>query len=156
VRKGRIPRTDASRLEPLFIPEPNTGCWLWLGATNQYGYGQVHWDGRTRAAHRVSYEVHVGAIPAGAFLCHRCDNPACVNPRHLMVADHAANMADMRVKGRSNHGERNGRARFSAADVQEMRTMRASGASLSAIARRFATDASSVSAIVRGLVWQQL
>lgn len=63
-------------------PEPNTGCWLWLGARSE-GYGNVLWDGRSQKAHRVAYFLALGPIPSGLDLDHKCRQPACVNPRHL-------------------------------------------------------------------------
>lgn len=58
------------------------GCWLWEGALRG-GYGRVKLDGRTQAAHRASYELHVGPIPSGLVLDHLCRNRSCVNPAHL-------------------------------------------------------------------------
>lgn len=95
---------DLSRLEGRFVEkEPNTGCWLWTGATAGNGYGKLGLDGRTVYAHRTFYESVVGAIPAGLKVCHRCDTPSCVNPDHLFVATQAANLADARAKGRTRY-----------------------------------------------------
>lgn len=58
-------------------------CWLWLGGMNELSYGHVWWGGRTRLAHRISYELLVGPIPDGLTLDHLCTNPWCVNPVHL-------------------------------------------------------------------------
>lgn len=82
--------------------EPNTGCWLWVGWGHGHGYGGIRLAaGVIGRAHRVSYELHVGRIPRGFHVLHRCDQPACVNPEHLHLGDHAANMADMKAKGRA-------------------------------------------------------
>jgi hypothetical protein len=70
-------------IETLFIPEPNTGCFLWLGYTNAAGYGYVRRGQRRLAAHRVYYEQIKGPIPAGMQLDHLCNNTHCVNPDHL-------------------------------------------------------------------------
>jgi hypothetical protein len=64
-------------------PEPNSGCWLWTGSVNKAGYG-LFWTGAAqRLAHRCSYELHVGPIPAGLTLDHLCRVRCCVNPDHL-------------------------------------------------------------------------
>lgn len=72
-----------SKLEARYVPEPNSGCWLWLGKVNEKGYGQIYWKGRQPVAHRVSYELHVGQIPEQLVLDHRCRNRLCINPGHL-------------------------------------------------------------------------
>jgi hypothetical protein len=82
------------------MPEPNTGCLLWLGKVGTDGYGLFKVGGKRRAAHRVSYEIHKGPIPPGLWVLHRCDTPACVNPEHLFLGTHADNMRDMVAKGR--------------------------------------------------------
>jgi len=103
-------------------------CWEWQGATAPYGYGQLHVDGRTTSAHRLSYEIHVGPIHHGLDCLHHCDNPACVNPAHLWVGTHQDNMDDMFAKGRNiappiRHapGEKSPRALFTNAQVRAFR-----------------------------------
>ena len=66
-----------------YIPVPESGCWLWLGAEKGNGYGNVKQGRRNTTAHRRSWEEHNGPIPKGMHVCHKCDTPSCVNPDHL-------------------------------------------------------------------------
>lgn len=94
-----------SRIEALSMPEPNSGCWLWLGSAC-LGYGRMRFGGQSRLAHRVAYEAMRGPIPKGMVLCHKCDNPGCVNPDHMFVGTQADNVRDMVQKGRISRAER--------------------------------------------------
>lgn len=97
--------------------DDKTGCWNWARATDKDGYGK-HLDGR---AHRFSYEQYWGRIPDGLLVCHKCDNPSCVNPDHLFLGDHKINHADRNSKGRAASGERVGAAKLTAKAVREIR-----------------------------------
>lgn len=71
--------------------DPDTGCWIWTGATS-VGYGRIRVDGRLDMAHRVSYQLFVGQIPEGLDLDHLCMNRRCCNPSHLEPVTRAENM----------------------------------------------------------------
>lgn|SRR3990167_4665160 len=76
------------------IPEPNSGCWLWLGAARRTGYG-CFWFGHHKisSAHEVAYLVLVGSVPSPLELDHQCNTRCCVNPAHLEPVTHAVNCA---------------------------------------------------------------
>ena len=100
MKSGPKVRPIAERFAENVMPEPNSGCWLWVGVVNFFGYGQLYINSRYHGAHRVSWELHQGQIPIGLFVCHKCDVPSCVNPNHLFVGTQLDNMRDAKNKGR--------------------------------------------------------
>jgi hypothetical protein len=71
--------------------ERQGGCLIWRKSLRRNGYGQLKIDGRNRTAHRVAYELAVGAIPDGAEIDHCCRRRACIDPAHLRLATHKQN-----------------------------------------------------------------
>jgi len=79
-----------------------SGCWLWTGSVRTFGYGQVERNGQALRAHRVSWELMIGA-PVPPLLMHTCDLPRCVNPAHLRPGTQRDNIHDMITKGRGRN-----------------------------------------------------
>ena len=86
--------TWSDRLNTYPVVITDAGCWEWSGSRDHQVYGAVRLNGRQRRAHRVSWEEAIGPIPPGRIMCHRCDNPPCINPMHLYPGTHADNAAD--------------------------------------------------------------
>lgn len=96
-------------------------CWIWEKAPSWYGVIRINW--KLIYVHRYSWEIHKGPIPAGIGVCHHCDVPSCVNPKHLFLGDQKSNMKDCSNKKRMGkcHGERHQWAKLNEAVVREMR-----------------------------------
>ena len=131
------------------------GCWLWMGKRNRRGYGEFLDHGRLVQAHRFSYELANGALPATLLACHHCDVPYCVNPRHLFAGTYSDNARDRNAKGRNSprSGTQNGRAKLSDGDVALIRDGYKAGALQRELARRFGVAQTQISRIVRGEGW---
>lgn len=100
-------------------------CWPWMRSTRGKGYGQATLDGRQQPAHRLAYAFTYGPIPKGLLVCHRCDNPPCVNPSHLFLGTHIDNARDMVAKGRCHppklKGQAHGKSKLTESDVLSIR-----------------------------------
>lgn len=129
------------------------GCWTWTGAKSKGGYGRFKADGRQHAAHRVSYALANTPLPRNVFVCHRCDNPACVRPDHLFAGDHLANMQDMVSKGRSTKGRIPPSARLTERDVEVIRRLSALGVGQREIGLAFDVATSTIAHVVTGRTW---
>lgn len=126
-------------------------CWNWTGSMCGNGYGQIAIGRLAKLAHRVSYQIYVGPIPRGLFICHRCDNKACVNPSHLFAGTRAQNTADMILKGRQSRGETHPSSKLT---KQQADMIRMDARPSRVIGQEFGIASSSVCAIRRGDHWR--
>ena len=86
--------TDRERFDGKWIPEPNTGCWLWTGPVSKDGYGQFKMSHFQWKAHRASWQMYRGEIPPGMQIDHICRVRSCVNPDHLRVVTQRTNVLE--------------------------------------------------------------
>lgn len=144
-----------ARFDAKYMPEPNSGCWLWTGAALPSGYGQFKTAGHN-LAHRYSYEVHHGPIPSGLCVLHHCDNPACVNPDHLWAGTHRDNAIDKVIKGRArgNAGVGNHLAKLDPEKAAWACQALAYGMSANHVAAVLGVNRTTILKIVRGETWR--
>lgn len=136
-------------------------CWQWKAGKTIFGYGVFHAEiSNTDLAHRFSYALHYGTMPDGVFVCHRCDNPACVNPAHLFLGTPLENSQDMVKKNRhwvpTRKGDANGRAKLTEDDVREIRRLRSNGVREIDVAQQFRVSVDTVSSIFGRRTWSHI
>lgn len=127
------------------------GCWEWRGGRGKHGYGGFWLDGVMCSAHRASYELHIGPIPLGMHVCHRCDHRSCVNPQHLFLGTNADNVRDRVVKGRTPSGPAHYKTKFTHTDIDAIRS---DGRPHLAIAQHYGVAHGTIGAIKRGENWK--
>ena len=141
--------------EARFIPEPNSGCWLWTGMIQDRGYGHFCFRQKTVRAHRASWEMFCGPIPEGQHVLHRCDNRLCVNPDHLFLGSHQDNMQDRNTKGRARgpRGEAAALAKLTADDVVGIRYGGEIGLGTALLADVYGVNKSTIQRIISRKLW---
>ena len=140
------------------IPEPNSGCYLWLGPIVKTGYGVATWRGHRDLAHRLSWSYqNKQHIPEGMVICHKCDVRGCVNPDHLFLGTYRDNSRDMLSKGRHRPavllGELNPRSRLTEVDVINIRS---DGRKLVEIAKSYKVTPGMIGHIKSRRAWRHL
>ncbi len=148
----------------------DAGCWLWMGAIADTGYGIFN-SGHHHlvGAHRFSFELHFGVLAPGECALHHCDNRACVRPDHLFRGSYKDNVDDMDKKGRRRNrqlkGEAHGRAKLTAVQVIEARSLwknrgktgrSATGLTTQDFAQKFGVSATTMHAAITGKTWRVL
>jgi len=148
-----------------YVNFTNDGCWEWTGAKNDNGYGVI---GRGRRgggiikAHRLSYEIfHADELSPEQVICHRCDNPACVNPAHLFIGTQAENLKDMREKRRGSKppvfkGTDNHKAKLNEEKVRRVFKLRQDGLSTYRIAEEFGVSRPAICQVLNRNTWRHV
>lgn len=145
---------EISRFANKCIPVPESGCWLWTAKIGREGYGQHSFKRVTLGAHRASWMLHMGDIPVGQQVLHKCDTRICVNPDHLFLGTQADNIKDMHQKGRARRqdGKFNPQAKL---DIEKVKEIRASIAPQRQVANLYGVSQTLISRIKRGYGWSK-
>lgn len=144
------------RIEAKVLRIPEAGCWVWMGSTQVRGYGEIISNNRKHLAHRASYEAFVGKIPKGMYVCHACDNVACVNPNHLFLGTQKQNLQDMANKGRSTRGVKNPMAKLDEYGVRQIKEGIKAGQSDSSLAKSWMVCRQTINNIRNKKVWNHV
>lgn len=132
-------------------------CWEWVGSKDRNGYGRLNIRGTPYLASRLSFALRYGDIPLGRYVCHKCDNPTCVNPEHLFLGTQADNIADMHAKGRDRKrglpGEQHHAAKLTDDAVREIRASSDSALDLS---RRYGVSRATVQDVNDRKTWKHV
>lgn len=134
-------------------------CWRWLGRLKREGNSLRSYYCKTAAA-RIIFEISYKKIPGKMHVCHRCDNPSCVNPTHLFLGTHRDNMEDMKKKGRtrliSQSGTSNPRSKLTESQVIEIRNRWRNGETLILLAKEFGISKSNAFYVANRIYWKHV
>jgi hypothetical protein len=161
-KRGEPTLPIKERLYSNVVVNPVSGCWEWNG-TKYHGYGRICVGSRvdgtrhTVHTHRLSYELNFGPIPDGMEICHKCDNPSCINPEHLFIGTRQDNVNDRERKGRNVVlvGEERLEAKLTRKDVKNARWERAfMGTSFSILAKKYGVCKKTIQNAINGVTWK--
>lgn len=125
------------------------GCWLWVGADNGHGYCRTNiFNDGYAYVHRISYALHIGPIPTGKCVLHRCDTRNCVNPKHLRIGTAKENVEDCILRG-----PRTSKMKLKPVDVLAIRKAKCAGVSHRALAAKYCVHYSTIERIAQGRSW---
>lgn len=137
-------------------------CWFWIGCVaGKRGYGKLTVGKRTVPAHRLSWEIHFGKIPAGQYVCHKCDTRQCVRPDHLFLGTNRENQCDIWDKGgllnsvKRVRGERSLHSKLTAEQVLNIRSEYKKGNG-EQLAKKYGVRGQSINDIVRRKSWTHI
>lgn len=135
----------------------NDGCWSWGKKLDRMGYGRIG-PKHVYLAHRISWIVHNGPIPAGLFICHKCDNPACTNPEHLFLGTPKDNTQDCIKKGRNKaaKGSNHYNVKLTEEQVLSIREKVKNNRSWGSLAKEYNVSSSAIQCIVHRKTWKHI
>lgn len=161
--KAKIPDLKERLKSRIKIDE--NGCWIWQGSKKENGYGNCGSGYPQQTSHRSAYQIFIGNIPDGLFVCHKCDVKLCCNPEHLFLGTNSENIKDAIKKGRikcvpnkskGSKGEKNPKSKLDNYKVKRIRELIAKGFSISDVCRYAKISPSQVDRISKYKAWRHI
>ena len=145
------------RVEAQTIIDDN-GCHIFTGSKDECGYGRIYKDKKLVRLHRAMYEKIHGEIPKKMVIMHKCDVPACINPKHLMLGTQGMNIKDMFDKKRDNilHSENHGMAKLTNIDIPIIRKRLFNGDTCISIAKDYEVSEGMIRHIKNNRAWRHI
>lgn len=139
------------------VIKKENGCLEWNGSKRNL-YGRIGYKGKILSCHRLSWEWQNGEIPKGLQICHKCDNPSCVNPDHLFLGSHTENMRDCFNKNRNNNrkGSNNSNSKLNEHIVSVIRNEYLKDITLNEISKKYNVSKSTISRILKNKSWRHV
>lgn len=134
----------------------DSGCWDWIGNIDHYGYGRIGFKMKAYRASRASILLFKNIDPGKLFVCHKCDNPKCVNPDHLFVGTQKDNMIDCKSKKRTASGSRNGTSKLKEDDIKIILELARENKTHLEISKIFGVSRSNIGSIINKKRWKHL
>jgi hypothetical protein len=132
-------------------------CWLYQGSISKSGYGNISLAGKQYKPHRLVARLFLGFdLNSDKFICHKCDNPSCINPMHLFIGTAKENTQDALTKGRFSIGERHYAAKLKWHDVKAIRDLHHMGMPVAEIARKYEMGETPIRKIVQRKTWKHV
>jgi hypothetical protein len=163
LRDTKLPQRQPQPVAQRFWPKVNIAgpddCWEWTGIKKKDGYGKIGVNGKYVTTHRVAWMLTHGNIPDGLQVLHKCDNPACVNVRHLYLGTPADNGRDkaIRKRAKSARGSEHHAAKVTECQVREIRALYSEGGMTNVeIAARYNVTSSMIGQIVQRKAWKHV
>lgn len=158
---GKSGRTIDQRLWNRVVVD-NKGCWNWTGTKDTKGYGSIRFNKKGYWVHRFAWQLTYGEIPVSLMVCHRCDNPSCINPAHLFLGTAKDNSIDMMQKnrggkGRFIRGHLPYNTKFTEEVIREIRSRYSKEAvTQTQLAQYYGTSQGHITNIVNGRAWSRV
>ena len=139
---------------------PFSNCHYWIAATTKFGYGKLNNGNKSWVlAHRFVWEQKNGEIPKEMLVLHHCDNPSCVNVKHLYLGNYQDNANDRELRKRGNYanGINHGANKLLPSQVYEIRDAYDTGKySFRQLGKIYGIDGKSVADIIDRKNWSTL